>query len=399
MIRKLALVPAVLLLLVACSFAAAAEEEAPPPARFSFDLIGEYTDNRDSAQAKVPTFDFSIKPRLDVYLDWKRGLLDLYYAPSYRFRTRPTSADRRHRLFHDAALELRHELTSRLQFKLKDSLYYTDNPEVEAATTTFLRDSSYLLNELDAGFLIDLGRTTILDMAGRHSYKYYDDPAVRPVANETSLIGGLGLWQALSRTWSVGLMGNLEDFAYPDAGEGIRDFTSGRGYLSLRKKLGAHLTARADGGWKQITFEDTALGQSSGPYGRFALTGQTHPSFRLSASASYELRDSDNYPYASQQYTGIRGGLEWDIVSALTLGLSGAYRIGVYDASDVPSGHPNRAAFSGGREDVLLGAAGLTYRVAENNALRLLQRYESMDTELTEDYTRNTTVLSYARQF
>lgn len=398
MIRK-HLVSSVVLLLVACSFAAAVEEGSPPPARFSFDMIGEYTDNRDSAQAKVPTFDFSIKPRLDVYLDWKRGLLDLYYAPSYRFRTRPTPSDNRHRLFHDAGLELRQELTSRLQFKLKDQLDYTDNPEVEAATTAFRRDSSYLLNELDAGLVIDISRTTVLDLDGRHSYKYYDDPAVRPFANETSIIGGLGLWQALSRTWFVGLVGNMESFVYPDAGEGTRDFVSGRGYLSLRKKLTAHLSARADAGWKQITFEDTALGQPSGPYGRLFVSGQTHPSFRLSATASYELRDSDNYPYAAQQYTGLRGGLEWDIVSALTLGLTGAYRIGVYDASEVPSGHPDPASFPGGRENVFLGEAGLTYRIANNNAFRLLQRYESMATELTEDYTRNTTVLSYARQF
>ncbi|NQT94034.1 MAG: hypothetical protein HQ559_14830, partial [Lentisphaerae bacterium] len=244
MIRK-TLVPAFVFILFAGSFASAQDKEAVPPFRFSFDLIGEYTDNRDSAAITTPTFDFSVKPRLHVYSDWRRGLLDLFYAPSYRFRTRPRSTERRSRLFHDAGLELRHELTSRFRIRLKDELDYTDNPEVEAATTTFRRDSSYLLNEAEAGLVVDLSRTTLLDLEGRHSYKYFDDPAVRPFANETSIVGGLGLWQSLSRTWAVGLIGNVTSFVYPDAGEGIRDFVSGRGYLSLRKRFGAHMSVRA----------------------------------------------------------------------------------------------------------------------------------------------------------
>ncbi|NQT94739.1 MAG: hypothetical protein HQ559_18430, partial [Lentisphaerae bacterium] len=160
-----------------------------------------------------------------------------------------------------------------------------------------------------------------------------------------------------------------------------------------------HMSVRADGGWKQISFEDAALGTKSGPYARLLLLGWTNPALRVSGGASYQLRDSDNYPYSAQQYTGLQAGLEWDIVSALTLGMTGAYRIGVCDSNEVPSGHPNRVAFPGGTESVLLAEAGLTYRIAKMNAFRLQQRYESMDTELSEDFIRNSTVLSFARQF
>ena len=98
-----------------------------------------------------------------------------------------------------------------------------------------------------------------------------------------------------------------------------------------------------------------------------------------------------------------RGDVEADVGEKLTLGVAGVYRGADYDEDTLEATGAALQAGSGletsGEEITvqLLGFARLA--VTENTSLKLTQRYEDVDSDVDESFTRNSTELALSHVF
>jgi len=399
-------------------FAAAAaecQEPADGPVRFSFDLVADYTDNRDSSATKVATSDFYVKPRVDVLLGGERTIFDVYYVPSYRYRTNPGTWDRHSRMFHDLGIDFRQKVTSRFTVQLANELDQTDDPWIEPEATAFRRDRTYFLNKAKAGVMYDVTRKSRVDLEARHTLKHYRTAEIRPTADESSMLGAVGYRHMLARTTSLSAVLDAQRIDYPSSAAVERDFDATRALLGLTQAFGPELNGKVSAGWKTLDFKDPEQSTKAAPYFSLSLNGATVPSFRMSTSVGYSLRDSDVYPYSAQTFMGYHAGVQWDVIPELTFSVGGTYRVGTYDQDSLPAVFLEALAegaqvpgiedpmeaqkvLAGGRERILLLEGGFALAVGERNTIRLVQRRERMNSDLSDTFTRNATSLAFSRQ-
>jgi hypothetical protein len=84
-------------------------------------------------------------------------------------------------------------------------------------------------------------------------------------------------------------------------------------------------------------------------------------------------------------------------VREFTLAGSAAYRTGQYDQDTVPI--ELRAASAGGDETVVEVSAEALYRIGQDASLRLVQGFEDVDSDVSDSFTRNSTMLIMTFQF
>jgi len=393
-------------------------EEAPQrPISFATAVDAEYTDNRDSKPEKEATLDVYTRPRVDILLDGRSGVLDLYYQPAYRYRSNPAKGRRRSEFFHDGGIEGRLIASSRLVLGVMDEFRESDDPSYQQFDTSLRRDARYLLNRATATARCQMTRRTRLDLQGRHTYKRYTNRELWEIANEQSAVGSGSLWVRLVPNLSVAAMGSYESFDYPDE-EGVeRDFVSTLAGLGVRQRLTGTARALLTLGWKVLDFTDQEMGNAAGPYGRLSVTGAPFPALRVTSGVSHMLRDSDVYPYAAQQYSGADASIEYDLLEELTIALGGAYRVSQYDRSTLPRSFVQQAEeaaavlevdpaveaetvpVEGGTERAIVANGQIMYRCGTGKTIRLYQRMEQLISELGDSFTRNATGLAFVAEF
>lgn len=389
--------------------AAGEETTAGRPLRFSAAINAEYNDNRDSSEEKIATFDTYLRPGIVLFLDSERALLDARYTPAYRYRSAPVEGQSPLQLFDDLFLDARFRPTSRLVLGISDRLNESDDPTVQKLQTSLRRDAIFYLNRASAQAKIQLTPKTRLELEGRHALKRYAEERYRVTGDEQNLVGTGTLWYRFARTFSVAGMGAYERFDYPGQ-EGVdRDFNSLLTALGLLKQFSGMLTATATMGWKTMDFADPEMGTDSGPYGRASLSGTPARSLRTEIGLSHMLRDADVYPYASQRYSGADATVEWSVLEELTLGVLGAYRVGVYDSKSLPRAFIDSQAADaaseaalpeeGGTETATIAEGWISYRFGTGKSLRVHQRFEILDSDLSDSFNRNLTGLAFIMEF
>lgn len=401
-----------------------AQDDMTGPLEFSLKLEVAFTDNRDAAPdgLEEDNTDLMIKPRIGARLDGDRTVLNLYYEPTYRYRTDPARTQNDDDFLHDLGIHLRHAVTPRCILKVSEFFNLTDNPSVAAAGTTLQRDSSFTINRVEAGLTYDIDRQSKVEVDGKHRIKSYDEGAL-DYLDEESASGTLRLLQKASRTMIVVGEVKAESFEYEDTVVGerflVRAATLDRGFTSLAAGVGVdsefrnNCRASARVGYIQLEYEDDGIDSEGAPYVSGQLRVASVPSTRFTAAVTHTLRDADVFPFASQSYTDLHAGVEVDTTEKVTVGLSATYRMGDYSADQLPSGIREQATinavlepFGGaaiedldGDETVITVKGSVALELSEDTVLKVSQQYEDEDSDVSTSFTRNETSIFLVRSF
>ena len=408
-----------LLTMVACGILVSqgvrAELKSSDPFQFSVDLAAEYTDNRDSVpdDRTEETWDLLVRPRVDLLYHGERSLIDFYYMLAYRYRTDPSPIQNDNRLFHEVGFDSKFSASPRMELRFWDRFNYTDDPSVDDGGRTVRGDLSYILNRVEAGLIRRITRRSNLDFFVRNSMKRYDEEAAADSSDEDRTDAGIALWNQISRTLSLETRAMYSLFGYDDQFGLNRDFTAAFLGLGLEKMFNPQFRGGIKGGVNSVEYDDEGLDSQIIPYGELWVKGYTVPSTRLHASLAHSLRDADAYPFASQEYSEFRAGIEWDMTPRLTIDLEGVYRNAEYDADSLPTTFLDRLAMDpalaafvtaleiqpDGDETTIEAEGGLTFHLTDKSDLRISQRYEDVDSDVGFSYEKNTTLLTLSKRF
>lgn len=376
------------------------------PVKLSVDLIGEYTDNRDSTVEEESNVDISLQPRVDAVFDREGMILNFYYAPAYRYRTDPAEnasgqeIQNDTELFHDLGINVDHKLTPRVKARLSERLNYTDDPSIQEGGATLRRDSSYLLNTVSAGATCEFTRKSWLDLMGYNIIKRYDDDLAAAESDEDSASVDLTLWNQISRNLSVLAVANVGSQDY-DNSSIDRGYSSVSGGVGLESIFSPNLRGGVRVGWITLDYNDSALDSGDAPFVSLSVQAATIPSTRIAAAVTYGIEDSDAYPFSSQEKTDISTKVEWDAVKDLTFTVSGVYRVGDYDSDSAPTAATSDdfAYEQSGEETTVIATAEAAYKIGANSSIKFVQSFEDVDSDVSTSFNRNASKLVLSRQF
>lgn len=391
-VREILLTAGVLL---AVHGVAVAQDDTTGPLVFSIEGAVEFSDNRDATPVGESNFDLLVRPKVATILEWDKTQLDFSYAPAFRYRTDPSSVQNDTELQHAVAIMVGHELSRVLKVRFSENFDLTDDPSIQEQGTTLRRDVSYTWNRIGAGLNYQFSRLANVDVSVRNAMKRYDASAVAIEADKDSTEAGLVVWRQMSRT--LGIMGVVRavDYGYEDTETLERGFLSMFLGAGVEKQLGKDLRVGVRIGFQTSDYDNSSLDSADSPYIIVQINGSTVPSLRFNGQLRYVTRDADVYPYSSQEYTGVSGGVEWDASPRVMMIGALAFGIGEYTAE----GTPSAAGAAFGDETTMVGSLGAVYKISETTSVRLTQSYEDVDTDISLPFTRNATRLAYMKRF
>lgn len=385
-----------------------AEAVGGDPMEFSIFLKGVYTDNRDATEFnEEDNYDLIATPRLDVFADWERTILDFYYAPSFRYRSDPAPNQDDAEWYQAGGVNLDHRVTPRLKLKLHDQIDYSEDPGVEDGGSRIGPERLFLLNQADATVIAEITRQSLFEVYGRNRMKRYDDNEVADRLDEDRTDVGAKLWHRLQRTQAVYMEGRASMFGYesfvPEGADVAiqRDFDLLYAGVGVENVFNQNLRGALVVGWQWQDYDDEGLDAQDALYAQGTLRGTLTPATRLTAEVTHAIRDADAFPFASQEYTEYFAKVEWDATAAVTLGVWGKIRSGDYDDTRPMSAAGIADVVQGGDEDAVVAAVEAGYKLDEDTAIRLVQHYEDVSSDVPGivNFTRNTTSLILSRHF
>lgn len=387
------------------SSATAAEVTVLDPIRFSLEIRGERTDNRDAvANDKSGNVDFFIKPRIDALFNWDRTVLDFYYIPVFRWRSDPAPMQDKNELNHEAGVLWRHELSPRVKLRANDRFYRTDDPESEEDGWTRRRDFSYIRNRAGAGMNIELDRLTQLDVSGRHMMKRYEESGVANEADEDLAAGELMLWRQVQRTLAVYGWAEYSSFGYGANPVIDRDFDAHIGAVGIQKNLAGDMRLGARIGWQGVSYSDDRLGSDTSPFLLANVKGRTGGDARYELSVTHKIRNADVYPFASQEHTDFTASVSKQTTPTVTVGITGSYQVGRYEAGTLPGDvqellEGRTLSRLDGNETRIVVEAEMAYAVSDRTTVKFVQRYEDLDSDVSVSFTKNTSAVALVQRF
>lgn len=371
------------------------------PVKLSITAAAEYTDNRDSSPAEEENTDLFLTPRIDAILHGERLMLDFYYMPSYRYRSDPSDIQNDTELHHDLGINLTHNVSPKVKLRANERFNITDDPAIVEEGTTLRRDSSYAMNRAELGMTVGVTRRGHIDVSGHHRIKMYDEGIVADESDEERLQAKGRLWNQLGPTLGIMVMGEymVQDY---DSARGLeRGFDAIYAGVGVEKILGKALRGQVSVGWSELEYEDSALGSDSAPYVQALIKLSPHDRAELAVTVSYMLRDSDVYPYTSQEYTSLGADLKWAASKQWVLNGGLTYRLGEYDVDSAPVTTTDATYVRpvGGDEETVVGHVGVTFVINSKTSLGLRQLYEDVDSDVSTTFTRNATRLGLSKVF
>ncbi|MBL7114483.1 MAG: outer membrane beta-barrel protein [Kiritimatiellae bacterium] len=378
------------------------ETTALEPLKVSLTLRADYTDNRDSLPDGLDeeTWDFYVKPRVDWLIDWERSYLDLFYAPSWRYRTDESDTQNEEEWQHDAGLRIEHSTSPGTVLRLDEKFDFTDDPAVSQEEGVVRRNSSYILNRVEVGATHMLSEGWTGDVAVRHMTKQYDEDLVADDSDEDRIDGIVkAIFQATPTLNTYGTV-MYSDYSFDDSRGLERDFSSVLLAIGVEQTINPQLSVGASVGVQSQDYDDADIDVDEVPYASVWVQARTIPTTRIRGEVSHGLRDSDVYPFASQEYTDVKASVEWDVLPRVMLGVTGLYRNSDYD--DAAPGAATAGDFVGiadGEEDKIIAMGEIAYKLNDRNKISLMHRYEDVDSDVSWDYTKNTTRILYGRSF
>ena len=362
-------------------------QESPEgdPARFSVGVMGVMTDNRDSTRTgKQDNVDIFLRPRVELMFSGLTSTtLELFYEPALRYRTEPGETQDETDFQHHAGATLTHAFSPQARLRASDQLSVADDPAIEENGSVVRGDHSYLMNTAELGFNYDLFRYSNLDLMVQNNLRRFDDKSVAALSDKDETRLRAQHRYSLTRTLRTLLTGEYRLYAYKQSVTFNRDFDSAIGAIGLENEFAPGTIGSLSVGWQTRSFDDPLLDSKDKPYARAELSGWLNGDLRVGAVVGHGLRDSDSFPYPSQEFTDFRGFAEMHFSPRATARVAGTYRMSKYDAY---------YGLAGGDENVIVGDAEVTYKVADHASVLAGYRYEEIDSDSTvgSSYAKNT---------
>lgn len=357
---------------------------AGQPVHLSVGVAAVATDNRDAqATDKQDNVDIYLRPRLDVAIGSETSMLDLFYEPALRYRTEPGDSQNETDLQHQFGAKMSRSVSERLRVRLADHLAITDDPAIEDNGRVMRGDQSYIYNQAEAGLNFDVFRFSNLDVLLQSRIRRYDEDDVATLSDVDVMSARVQHRHSLSPTLRTLLTGEYRTYGYSDNPLVNRDFDSAIAAIGLENMFTPQVIGSVSAGWQTREYAEEDLDSEGKPYVNAEISGQMGATLRLGAVAGYGLRDSDAYPYASQEYTELKSFADVNLMPKVLLRVAGTYRISTYE----PLG-----PLVGGDENTLIGDAELVFTVADNASLIAGFRMEDVDADagVGVSYTKNT---------
>ena len=169
----------------------------------------------------------------------------------------------------------------------------TDDPSVQKNGSTLRRDSSFILNRVNAGIDYIFNRRSYVGISVNHMIKVYDDSERQDESNEDSVGVAASGWRQFSR--SMGMLGEIMFYnqGYEDYLGVDRGFSAVRGTVGLRKNFSSHLNAEGRVGFSSLGYSDDSFDNDAGPYLSGLVRYSPTPKTIVLGSLSYALKKSD----------------------------------------------------------------------------------------------------------
>jgi len=378
-------------------------QPARSPFRFSAELRGVFTDNRDATELeKESTFDFYVIPRLSIGINSERGMLDFQYAPAFRYRTNPSDIQNSSELLHSLKLHGDLKATPEIRLRLREDFDYSDDSSVEKDGVTVRENRTYILNQVEGGFNWRFVRWSDVDIYARNMIKRYDRAEVAEDSDRDSTEAGIAVWRQVARNLGLQLIGRMTSYGYQTSANIDRDFDLYFDGLRAEARFSRTFRGSLTLGLENTSYADTRRDSDSSFYGAADVHGDLLPTLHLLMAVTHGVREADVYPFASQDYDQFVSRVAWDVAHVLTLGVNGTYRLSSYDADVAANGagaddfHNNVRS---GDETTVVAGFDATFKLGERLALMLAQTYQDVDSDVYISFTKNTTSISLTASF
>ncbi len=381
--------------LVMCVTVSYAKQEGQP-LRFGVSASVEATDNRDATESnKESNVDVFLRPYVAFHIDREVTSLHFRYEPGLRYRTEPGDDQNEFDLHHRLTLSLRQALNPRARVRASNTFLKIDDPQIAEGGAVLRADRSYILNTARAALNYDLGELSNLDLTVHNQIRRYDDSQIAILTDKNEIGVGVDFRHTLTPTIRALANAHYDSYSFKSDGLRSRDFDSITGTLGLEYVFTPQIIGSFSGGMQTRSYDDAAFETDDNIHVVAELSGTITPDLRVGGTAGFGVRDSDVYPYPSQEYTEVRGYANMNVSPAITLRGALTYRASTYDA------YP-QLGLGGGDEDLIVADAQLTYRLTELASLLAGHRYEDISADdglRSGSFTRNTTRLGVRLDF
>ena len=372
------------------------------PFRFALGVSLDATDNRDSTTAKESNIDYYISPKFELLTEpGEASKMSLSYSPSYRHRTEPALDQNDSELYHAANIDFRQKSSEIHETRVIDKFSYTDDPSVTQGGTQFRRDSSYMYNYLEIGMHRRVQSVNTVDVYGMYSLKAYDDATVAKQSDEDRFALHALYLRQYQRQSALAFELEVGGTGYEQVGEADRTFTTAIGQLGLEHIATPSLRMGARVGAQYVDYKDADLGSEVSPTLNLSISGSTIPTVTFSGTLNHRIRESDVFPYSSQEATDLRASADWTL-KEMNIVFNGAvgYHVGTYSQDQLPVGGVTTAD---GDETSTVIEGGVRYKHNNNTEFSAQIRTEDVSPDdgiaFSRDFTRNSLALSILRQF
>jgi hypothetical protein len=373
--------------------------QAVDPVRLTVSTLAQASDNRDAVtEDETDNVDYYVRPKLELVYETESSRLDVHYIPSFRFRTEPGDNQDESTWQHDFGLTASRTVSSRLRLRLNSAVIVHDDPEIEEGGITMRGDQSYVRSVVKAGFNVDVMKYSNLDISVANQIKSYDDEEIASRSDEENTKLALAHRHQMTTTLRSLLTGSYALYSYDSDADLERDFTSGMAAIGLENSFTPNVLGSISVGSQTRKYDDDGLDDDTSPYVNASLDGLLGEDTRVGGSLYMGVRDSDAYPFASQEYSQLRAFMDASLSAKLKLRVSATYRISTYDLENVPTGatsadasaiSPDVRLDSSADETTVVGDAQLTYVASKNATIFVGVRVEDIDSDVGQSYTKN----------
>jgi len=390
---------AFLLVLFAIQGVASAAREGSRPYQFINRVRLEYDDNiYQTDKDKTESWKIIEELEFRVNFNLQQTFVSLRYKPSLTYwdKREPEKTD----INHDMDFVWNQQFSPRVVLSVLDTLRRGTLPELIDGDTLVREEDDFYYNTLNATLSYRFRPQTQLDFAGRYVLLRYDEDTPSNTEDYDLFVGGLTLRHQFVPETVVSADMRFEGVNYDGPDRGSKSIFLGGG---LEQVFSPNFLGSAHLGYQGKNFNESAIGDSSSPYGDVALTLLPSPSTRITAGAGYSMFESMVYPFANQDRSQFFGSLAWDVTARIALYLSGSYAIGDYSADQ----SIDPGAVRDGSDDTFLASTRVTYQLNRNNWLELGWQYTDFQSDLKnaagdeyhQSYTRNRVSGGWKMQF
>ncbi len=375
-------------------------EEVGQPFRFSIGASSEWTDNRDSVELnKQDNIDYRITPRLDYKYNGEASSVNLFYMPSYRYRTDPGDTADDTLWEQDFGVKASHDVSERTRLHFYEKFAYTDEPQIEEGGSILRGDHTYIANTIRGTLNTDLMRYSNLDLAIENHLKSYDDDIVARTSDENRTFFEAAHRYQINQTLRSVLGVSYLMYTYDNSLD--RDFNSIVAKVGLENSFTPTTLGVLTVGLQTRDFDDESMDADDEPYFLASLENKTGSELTLGGSVGHGIRDTDAFPFSSQVYTEARGFGHLNVAPEIVLSAILTYRLSEYDEASIPSAviDSGYGGATNGDETTLVGDLNLAFNMIENVSMFFGYRYENIDSDVARSYSSNTGRLGASLSF